>query len=75
MTFSRILTVDLIQMKGFGSALWFSSYSRIALLSWVTRSEAPQVQFRVISVGKRSTRLGQAAEIGVKMQRESVGVP
>src|SRR6516164_3922720 len=54
-------------MKGLGSALWFSRYSMIASLSWVTLLKASRrMRFRVISAKKRSTMLSQDAEVGVK---------
>src|ERR1700751_1779181 len=54
-------------MKGFGSALWFSRYSEMALLSSATLLKVPpRMRFRVISAKKRSTMLCQDAEVGMK---------
>src|SRR6202008_285300 len=64
---SRIWPADLVQMNGLGSALWFSRYSMIALLSSATLLKMPRrIRFRVISAKNRSTMLSQDAEVGVK---------
>src|SRR5215470_2437262 len=66
-TFSRISPADLVQMKGFGLALWFSRYSMMALLSSAVLLKAPRrMRFRVISAKNLSTMLSQEAEVGVK---------
>ena len=55
---------DLVQMNGLGSALWFSRYSMMALLSSATLLKAPRrIRFRVISAKNRSTMLRQEAVV------------
>src|SRR5580704_12213946 len=49
-TFSRIWPADLVKINGLGSALWFSSYSMMALLNSATLLKVPRrIRFRVIS--------------------------
>src|SRR5436190_8238393 len=62
-------------MKGLGSALWFSRYFMITLLSSATLLKAPRrIRFRVISAKKRPTMLSQDAEVGCEVQVEA-GMP
>ena len=57
----------LVHTKGLGSALWHSRYSRIARSNSATLWNAPRLmRFVAISAKKRSTRLSQEADVGVK---------
>src|ERR1700680_1001336 len=54
-------------MNGFGSALCFSRYSMMPLLSSATLVKAPRrMRIRGISAKNRSTMLSQEAEVGMK---------
>ena len=64
---SRIWSALLVQMNGFGFALWTVKYSSIACSSsWVLRCVPRRICRSVIAANHRSTWLIQDALVGVK---------
>ncbi len=64
---ARMLSADLVQRKGLGSALWASMKALMSRSrAWVERWIPRLICFSVIRAKKRSTWLIQDASVGVK---------